>query len=189
MASTDPATFPETTTWSLVTHPPTPGAAAQRTHAPAAVADVVHLYGLRIRVEQSDKQVQQALGWAEDHVRADLAIRRHWYLVCCAFALCWWAGAYPTVPARERSADAAPPPHEAPGQEALVVPMAGLGEKSGPAPQRRREAQHVAPGLTPRPSVAGAQDDAVALLACMVGQRPTARLATAPGLAVGGVRD
>ena len=135
LASTDPATFPEATTWFLVTHPPTPGAAAQRTHAPAAVADVGHRYGLRIRVEQSDKQVQQHLGWAEDHVRADLAIRRYWYLVCCAFVLCWWAGAYPTVPARERSADAAPPPQEAPGQEALVVmPMAGLGEKKRPAP-------------------------------------------------------
>ncbi len=45
LASTDPATFPEATTWSLVTHPPTPGAAAQRTHAPAAVADVATATG------------------------------------------------------------------------------------------------------------------------------------------------
>jgi hypothetical protein len=26
-------------------------------------------------------------------VRSDRAIRRHWQLVCCAFAFCWWAAA------------------------------------------------------------------------------------------------
>src|SRR5262249_60232922 len=83
IARTDPATLPEVTTWYLVTHLPAPGAATQSAHAPAAVAEVVHLYGLRIGVEQSDKQVKQALGWAEYQVRADLDISRNWQLVCC----------------------------------------------------------------------------------------------------------
>jgi hypothetical protein len=41
-------------------------------------------------VEQSYKQVKQTLGWAEYQVRSDLAIRRHWVLVWCAFSFCWW---------------------------------------------------------------------------------------------------
>jgi hypothetical protein len=65
--------------------------------APASVAEVVRLYGLRMWVEQSYKQVKHALGWSQYQVRGDLAIRRHWRLVCCAFSLCWWAyGRLPT---------------------------------------------------------------------------------------------
>jgi hypothetical protein len=61
------------------------------------VAEVVRLYGLRMWVEQSYKQVKHALGWSDYQVRSDLAIRRHWQLVCLAFSLCWWAyGRLPT---------------------------------------------------------------------------------------------
>jgi hypothetical protein len=42
-------------------------------------------------VEQSYKQVKHALGWSDYQVRSDIAIRRHWQLVCLAFSLCWWA--------------------------------------------------------------------------------------------------
>ena len=42
-------------------------------------------------VEQSYKQVKHALGWSAYQVRSDLAIRRHWQLVCLAFSFCWWA--------------------------------------------------------------------------------------------------
>lgn len=51
----------------------------------------MRLYGLRVWVEQSYKQVKQGLGWTEYQVRSDLAIRRHWQLACCAFSFCWWA--------------------------------------------------------------------------------------------------
>jgi hypothetical protein len=30
------------------------------------------------------------LGWAHYQVRKDISIRRHWQMVCCAFAFCWW---------------------------------------------------------------------------------------------------
>ncbi len=41
-------------------------------------------------VEQSYKQVKHSLGWSQYQVRSDLAIRRHWELVCCAFSFCWY---------------------------------------------------------------------------------------------------
>jgi len=44
---------------------------------PADLTEVVRLYGLRMWVEQSYKQVKQELGWADFMVRSDRAIRRH----------------------------------------------------------------------------------------------------------------
>jgi hypothetical protein len=57
---------------------------------PASLTEVVRLYSLRMWVEQSYQQVKHALGWAHYQGRSDLAIRRHWQLVCCAFSFCWW---------------------------------------------------------------------------------------------------
>jgi hypothetical protein len=59
---------------------------------------VVRLYSLRNWVEQGYKQVKHELGWADFQVRSDRAIRRHWQLVCCAFAFCWraWFADQPT---------------------------------------------------------------------------------------------
>jgi hypothetical protein len=48
-------------------------------------------------VEQSYKQVKHVLGWSDYQVRSDLAMRRHWQLVLCAFSFCWWA--YGRLPA------------------------------------------------------------------------------------------
>ena len=59
--------------------------------AAADLAEVVRLYGLRNWVEQQYKQVKTSLGWSQYQVRADTAMRRHWALVQCAFAFCWWA--------------------------------------------------------------------------------------------------
>ena len=51
----------------------------------------MRLYTLRGWVEQSYKHIKQSLGWSQYQVRKDMAIRRHWQLVCCAFSFCWWA--------------------------------------------------------------------------------------------------
>jgi SRSO17 transposase len=94
VATSDPRTLPKASTWYLVTNLPLPGTMRVREHPqlPAAeLAEVVRLYGLRQWVEQGYKQVKQELGWADFQVRSDRAIRRHWALVCCAFAFCWWA--------------------------------------------------------------------------------------------------
>lgn len=95
VATTDPVRLPAASTWYLVTNLPLPGSAralqAPRALGTASLEEVVRLYGLRMWVEQSYKQVKQELGWADFQVRSDRAIRRHWALVCCAFAFCWWA--------------------------------------------------------------------------------------------------
>jgi hypothetical protein len=87
VATTDPSTLPGLTTWYLLTNLPRPGSPprAASPHAPAELAEVVRLYGLRLWVEQGYKQVKGELGWADFPVRADAAIQRHWHLVS-AFA-------------------------------------------------------------------------------------------------------
>jgi hypothetical protein len=93
VATSDPRPLPDASTWYLVTNLPLPGTtrAAEQPGLPAAeLEEVARLYGWRQWVEQGDKQVKQELGWADFQVRSDRAIRRHWALVCCAFAFCWW---------------------------------------------------------------------------------------------------
>jgi DDE superfamily endonuclease len=111
VATTDPATLPKLTTWYLVTNLPHPERRRTRPlFAPADLAEVVRLYGLRNWVEQGDKQVKGELGWADFQVRSDRAIRRHWQLVCCAFSFCWraWFAEHPAQPAPVEPATAAP---------------------------------------------------------------------------------
>lgn len=100
-ATTNPATLPSASTWYLETNLPRPDSpqAARTPLAPADLAEVVRLYGLRNWVEQSYKHVKYELGWADFQVRTDQAIRRHWQLVCCAFSFCWWAFLRPPEPA------------------------------------------------------------------------------------------
>jgi hypothetical protein len=92
VVTTNPVTLPSLTTWYLVTNLPRPGSerAATSTLEAASLGEIVRLYGLRMWVEQSYKQVKGALGWAEYQVRSALAMRRHWVLVWCAFSFCWW---------------------------------------------------------------------------------------------------
>src|SRR5215207_7398463 len=99
VATTDPKELPEKATWYVVSNLPAPG--SERTKEgeleAAELAEIVRLYGLRMWVEQSYKHVKHVLGWSDYQVRSDLAIRRHWQLVCCAFSFCWWA--YDRLPA------------------------------------------------------------------------------------------
>lgn len=80
VATTDPKELPDKATWYLTTNLPHPGSERCREEGALAAADlseVVRLYGLRMWVEQSYKQVKHALGWSDYQVRNDLAIRRH----------------------------------------------------------------------------------------------------------------
>jgi SRSO17 transposase len=118
----DPEGLPDLATWYLTTNLPAPGSEqeTQSDLAPASVAEVVRLYGLRMWVEQSYKQVKHVLGWSDYQVRSDLAIRRHWELVCCAFSFCWWAyGRLPTDEPAEMENDPSADPE-------------GRGEKETP---------------------------------------------------------
>jgi hypothetical protein len=108
VATTDPRELPDKGTWYLVTNLPHPGSeqANESELAQADLAEIVRLYGLRMWVEQSYKQVKHVLGWSDYQVRSDLAIRRHWQLVCCAFSFCWWAyGRLPTEEIAETEND------------------------------------------------------------------------------------
>src|ERR671910_888499 len=127
VATTDPVTLPKLTTWYLVTNLPHPKRRRARSaFAPADLAEVVRLYGLRNWVEQGYKQVKHELGWADFQVRSDRAIRRHWQLVCLAFSFCWqaWFADHPAQPA--------------PAEPAAAPTGAARGERTGPPRQPAR---------------------------------------------------
>jgi DDE superfamily endonuclease len=174
VATTDPATLPTLSTWYLVTNLPAPQPQPRDTIHPAAdLAEIVRLSGLRNWVEQSYKQVKQALGWAQYQVRGDRAIRRHWQLVCCAFSFCWWAaavrgGAQAVGEGRADDEDAAAPATE---------PEAGRGGNG--AGNARPPTGLVAGGVARGAGVAGTVDGATAILASMERSAPAARVATA----------
>ena len=136
IATTDPLTLPELTTCYLVTNLPAPGSqqAADSELAAASLEEVVRLYGLRMWVEQSYKQVKHALGWSQYQVRSDKAIRRHWQLVCCAFSFYWYHASSPCFTTTQ--AAQAPSVPEAPSQRFLLH-AAGTGEKNQRGKRRR----------------------------------------------------
>jgi SRSO17 transposase len=148
VATRDPTQLPELATWYLVTNLPAPGTARAQVsaRAPAELTELVRLYGLRLLVEQSYKQVKHALGWSDYQVRSDHAMRRHWELVCCAFAFCWWAAGQ--LPAAAEAEPAAAEDEPA---------TAGGGKKVAPA--------YLAPSVAGGARLAGTVAAAVALLA------------------------
>jgi hypothetical protein len=162
VATTDPATLPKLTTWYLVTNLARPGRQqhAAAALAPADLAEVVRLYGLRNWVEQGYKQVKHELGWADFQVRGDRAIRRHWTLVCCAFSFCWraWFAEHPAQPAPAEPAVAEP---------AAAPTGAARGERAG---RQRRAARDgvVAGGVAAGARLADPVGRAAALVAGVV---------------------
>lgn len=170
IATTNPKELPEQSTWYLVTNLPSPGSArSQKVElAPASLAEVVRLYGLRVWVEQSYKQVKQSLGWAQYQVRSSLAIRRHWQLVYCAFSFCWWAAGQTQATALALGMEADQPFEvEALGIEASQ--RVAEGKKGGASDELAR-------GLAEGTGMAGALLHATALLASVVQQTPTSAI-------------
>jgi SRSO17 transposase len=171
-ATTDPATLPDLSTWYLVTNLPVPGPTRQSAppFPPASLAEVIRLYGLRMGIEQSYKQVKHALGWSHYQVRSDQAIRRHWQLVCCAFSFCWYhvsppSSSPPNEPHRR------PAPVVLPGSD-VPAQAAGTREKN----QRRKRqttAGVLAEGTTSGTRLVRALDHAASLLASVVRSAPT----------------
>jgi DDE superfamily endonuclease len=152
VATSDPRTLPQASTWYLITTLPLPGTtrAAAHPRLPAAdLTEVVRLYGLRQWIEQGYKQVKGELGWADFQVRSDRAIRRHWALVCCAFSFCWWA----------EGRQSQRPPGASPATTALpLAQQSGAGEKGGaPAADGLTDRAHwllAAARATPSPVLA-----------------------------------
>lgn len=140
-ATTDRRTLPDLSTWYLTTNLP-----ALR----APLVEVMRLYGLRNWVEQGYKQMKDELGWADFMVRSSRAICRHWALVCCAFAYCWWREA-----SQVRQQKAAKPARKKKGAAADAMLLA--------APAARGA------------GMADADRVAAALLACVLRRAPAAR--------------
>ena len=158
VATADPATLPDKTTWYLVTNLPRPGGPREKDSPwPAAsLAEIVRIYGIRNWIEQGYKQVKDELGWADFQVRSDLAIRRHQVLVTCAFSFCWatWFGDRP-----------------APRRTAAPRPGPGRGER-GAARRRTAASTVLAAGTARGPRLAFPLDRAAALVAGLVDSAP-----------------
>ena len=121
VATTDPERLPDKSTWYLVSnlpHPDSDLAIKNDLVAAADLSEIVRLYGLRMWVEQSYKQVKHVLGFSDYQVRSDLAIRRHWQLVCVAFSFCWWS--YGHLPTEEQTET----------EDAPAASVSGRGEKA-----------------------------------------------------------
>jgi DDE superfamily endonuclease len=168
VASTDPLTVPDATTWYLVTNLPAPSQNPQReaSVAPASLEEVLRLYGLRLWVEQSYKQVKHALGWSQYQVRSDQAIRRHWQLVCCAFSFCWYHASH-----------AAASPAQ-PSEQGAVLPADGAASSGAPGDKNQRRKRNstagvLAEGTAGGTRMVGALDHAQTLLAWVVATAPT----------------
>ncbi len=176
VATTDPRTRPSLSTWYLVTNLPAPGTAqaARSALATADVTEIVRLYGLRQWVEQSYKQTKYALGWSDYQVRSDLAMRRHWALVCCAFCFCWYHQSQHGVRA---FADAEAPEDQRGPTPVVCAPppdpahTAGRGKNQRHA-DIRTAAAVLAGGAAGGARMAGAVDHARALLARVVEWAP-----------------
>jgi hypothetical protein len=175
VATTDPAELPELTTWYLVSNLPAPGAKRAKEEskkisvAAADVAEVVRLYSLRSWIEQSYKQLKNSLGWSQYQVRKDLAIRRHWQLVCCAFTFCWWANA-------SFLEGEAPPGLILKGEETAPTstPPPTMVERGKKEEQEEEPASFVLAGGTEEgKEVAGAISNAMALLEGILKEAPT----------------
>jgi hypothetical protein len=161
ISTTDPASLPHLTSWYLATNLPAPDSKrAEHSELGAAdLAEIVRLYSLRSWIEQSYKQVKNSLGWAHYQVRKDIAIRRHWQLVMCAFIFCWWA-------CTESWEVGLPPVVVFKRDETLptLSEEAGRGKKEGQTASRNGGGAVVAYGVKEGEELVGAVRDACTLL-------------------------
>lgn len=173
VATTDPEKLPDLATWHLTTNLPAPGSqwATESELAAADLAEVVRLYGLRMWVEQSYKQVKHRLGFSQYQVRSDIAIRRHWQLVFCAFSFCWY-GYYGRSPTNEAERQAGVEDHQP-----VAPKAAGRGENELWATSQARDL--VAGGIEGGEGLAGAMDDAAKILEGVLGSTPARRVRNA----------
>jgi len=174
VVTTDPQQLPKQSTWYLTTNVPTPDSARAAT-SPLTAADlakIVRLYGLRIGVEQSYKQVKGTLGWADYQMRNAVGIRRHWQWVCCAFSFCWWALDQVDTQPIESVLDTDLAPVQVEAVRAFQPAAANVDQKEKKARAMATSAP-LAPGATQGPGLVGTLSEATTILASRL-QRSTA---------------
>ena len=167
----DPESLPDLSTWYLVTNLPAPTErlGSEPPFPPASLEEAMRLYGLRMWVEQSYKQVKHALGWSEYQVRSDQAMRRHWQLVCCAFCFCWYHQAH--LPTAEPAAVPAPRAPAAQHDPEELQGSQRVEEKKGA--RNVRTTTDLAQSVTSGQSLVGTLGLAHTLLARVVRTAPT----------------
>jgi SRSO17 transposase len=172
VASTDPLTLPDATTWYLVTNLPAPSEnpAREAPFAPASLEEVLRLYGLRMWVEQSYKQIKHTLGWSQYQVRSDQAIRRHWQLVCCAFSFCWYHASHSSVKKVETALELSEPSVVSPATVASEEVATGEKNQHG---KRSSSTGVLAGGIASGTRMAGTLHHAQTLLERLVATAPT----------------
>jgi hypothetical protein len=177
VATTDPQSLPDLSTWYLVTNLPAPTErlGSEPPFPPASLEEVIRLYGLRMWVEQSYKHVKHALGWSQYQVRSDQAIRRHWQLVWCAFSFCWYHASHPTAFATQEAKAPAEP--EVPLPSSVPAEAAGTGEKNQQG-IRSAATGVLAQSAASSTRMVGALDHAAALLAWLVSTAPASCITT-----------
>ena len=182
VASTDPESLPDLSTWYLVTNLPAPTErlGSEPPFPPASLEEVMRLYGLRMWVEQSYKHVKHALGWSQYQVRSDQAIRRHWQLVWCAFSFCWYHASHPSASATQEAK--APSEPAAPLHISVPADATGTGEKKQRG-KRGAATSILAAGVAGSARMVGALDHAAALLERLVATAPTSCVAGAAPMA------
>ncbi len=176
VATTDPESLPDLSTWYLVTNLPAPSErlGSEPPFPPASLEEVIRLYGLRMWVEQGYKHVKHALGWSQYQVRSDTAIRRHWQLVWCAFSFCWYHASHSSASATQEAKALAEP--EAPPHSSLPAHATGTGEKNQRG-KRGAATSILATGVAGSARMVGALDHAAALLERLVATAPTSCVA------------
>jgi SRSO17 transposase len=172
VASTDPLTLPDATTWYLVTNLPAPSQSAEQEapFAPADLEELIRLYGLRMWVEQGYKQVKHALGWSQYQVRSDKAIRRHWQLVCCAFSFCWFHASHLAASTGQQALEFSEPSAVSPES---VAPDEVAAGKKNQREKRGSSTRILASGAAGGPRVVGTLHHAQTLLERLVATAPT----------------
>ncbi len=180
VATTDPQTLPDLSSWYLVTNLPTPTErpGPEALFPAASLEEVIRLYGLRMWVEQSYKHVKHALGWSQYQVRSDQAIRRHWQLVWCAFSFCWYHASHPSASVTHE----APSEPETPLHLNVPAEAVGTGEKNQRG-TRNSATSVLASGTASGTRMAGTLDHAAALWEWLVASAPTSCIAVPAQLA------
>jgi hypothetical protein len=123
IATTDPQTLPDFTTFYLVTNLPAPESEQALTSslAPASRARSGEaLWAAHVGRAESTSRSSTRMAWSQYQVRSDRAMRRHWQLGGSAFSFCWYHQAHASSPSSRASSE---------GQRSRKLAEKGWGKK------------------------------------------------------------
>jgi hypothetical protein len=156
-ATLDPVKLDPQSTWYLATSLPLSVASPEQ---------VYELYRLRDWIEHYYKPAKHELGWADEQMRPEQAIVRHWQLVMLAYTFSFLVGALA---------------EDAPALPTLSLPAADATGSGGKRRTRVRGAGRLERRAAPRARVALSVGPPPALLAALVHRSPASRTGGSAG--------